>query len=131
MAAPEEPSLGGGSESIVALGRHKGQFYVEILADDFAFETNCRLSLIESVQARAELLKSVPAGMYMVGRDIAPGLYRGEASEVSSCTWHRLNGLSGDLADVTSSVTPSGQYFVVVIASDLAVEFGCAVEKVE
>ena len=117
--------------SIIAVDEHKGLFYVEILADDFAFETNCRLSPIESVPARAELLKSVPAGMYMVGRDIGPGLYRGEASAVSSCTWQRLNGLSGDRADVTSSVTPSGQYFVVVTSSDQAVEFGCPVEKVE
>ena len=117
--------------SIIAVEEHEGLFYVEILAEDLAFETTCRLMPIESVPARAELLKSVPAGMYMVGRDIAPGLYRGEASAVSSCTWQRLNGLSGDLADVTSSVTPSGQYFVVVTSSDRAVEFGCPVEKME
>ncbi len=117
--------------SIIAVDEHKGLFYVEILAEDLAFETTCRLLPIESVPARAELFKSVPAGMYMVGRDIAPGFYKGEASTASSCTWQRLNGLSGNLADVTSSVTPSGQYFVVVTSSDQAVEFGCPVEKVE
>ena len=124
-------SLRGDSESISAVDEHKGQFYVEILADDLAFETNCGLSPIESVPARAELLKSVPAGMYMVGRDIAPGLYKGEAPTGSSCDWKRLNGLTGDLASVTSSVTPAGQYFVVVIASKFAVEFACPVQKVE
>ena len=98
---------------------------------DLAFETNCELSPIEDVPARAELLNSVPAGMYIVGRDIAPGLYRGEAMASSSCTWKRLNGLAGDLASVTSSGTPEEQYFVVVIASDYAVQFGCRVEKVE
>ena len=124
-------SLRGDAESIIAVDEHQGQFYVELLADDLAFETNCLLSPIKSVPARAVLLKTVPAGMYMVGRDIAPGLYKGEVSTASSCTWQRLRGLSGDLASVTSSVTPAGQYFVVVIASDYAVEFGCPVEKVE
>ena len=118
-------------ESISAVDEHNRQFYVEILADDLAFETNCGLSPIESVPARAELLKSVPAGMYMVGRDIAPGLYKGEAPTGSSCAWKRLNGLTGDLASVNSSVTPTGQYFVVVIASDYAVRFDCPVQKVE
>ncbi len=118
-------------ESISAVDEHKGQFYVEILADDLAFETNCRLSPIKSVPARSELLKSVPAGMYMVGRDISPGLYKGEAPTGSSCDWKRLSGLTGDLASITSSATPVGPYFVVVIASDYAVQFGCSVEKVE
>lgn len=118
-------------ESISAADEHRGQFYVEILADDLAFETNCRLSPIKSVPARAELLKSVPAGMYMVGRDISPGLYKGEAPTGSSCDWKRLSGLTGELASITSSATPVGPYFVVVIASDYAVQFGCSVEKVE
>ena len=124
-------SLRGDSESISAVDEHRGQFYVEILADDLAFETNCGLSPIESVPARAELLKSVPAGLYMVGRDIAPGLYKGEAPTGSPCTWKRLNGLTGDLASVTTSGTPAEQYFVVVVASDYAVRFGCPVEIME
>ena len=124
-------SLRGDSESISAVDEHKGQFYVEILSDDLAFETNCRLSPIKSVPARSELLKSVPAGMYMVGRDISPGLYKGEAPTGSSCDWKRLSGLRGDLASITSSATTVGPYFVVVIASDYAVQFGCSVEKVE
>ena len=124
-------SLRGDSESTIAVDEHKGQFYVEILSDDFAFATNCGLSPIKSVPARVELLKSVPAGMYMVGRDISPGLYKGEAPTGSSCDWKRLSGLTGDLASITSSATTVGPYFVVVIASDYAVQFGCSVEKVE
>ena len=104
---------------------------MEVLEGDLAFETNCELSPFEDVPARAEFLNAVPAGMYMVGRDIAPGLYMGEAPTGSSCTWKRLNGFTGDLASVTSSGTPAEQYFVVVIASDYAVRFGCPVEKVE
>ncbi len=104
---------------------------MEVLESDLAFATNCELSPIEDVPARAELLNSVPVGMYIVGRDIAPGLYKGEAPTGSSCTWKRLNGFTGDLASVTSSGTPAEQYLVVVIASDYAVRFGCPVEKVE
>ena len=124
-------SLKGDSESIIAVDEHKGQFYVEVLADDLAFSTTCELSPIESVPARSDLLKSVPAGIYMVGRNIAPGLYRGEATADSFCTWERLSSVTGDAASVTSSGTPAGQYFVVVIASDYAVQFGCPVEIME
>ena len=124
-------SLREASESIIAVDAYAGLYYVEVLEGDLAFETNCELSPIEDVPARSELLNAVPAGMYIVGRDIAPGLYKGEAPTGSSCTWKRLNGLTGDLASVTSSGTPAEQYFVVVIASDQAVKFGCPVEKVE
>lgn len=119
------------SESISAVDVQAGLFYVEVLASDLGFTTDCELMPIESVPARAELLKTVPAGMYLVGRDIATGLYKGEASAGSTCTWKRLNGLTGDFASVTSTGTRTGQYFVVVIASDEAVEFSCPVEKVE
>ena len=124
-------SLRGDSESISAVDEHKGQFYVEILADDLAFETNCELSPIESVPARAELLKSVPAGMYMVGVDISPELYKGETAESSFCRWERLSSLAGESGSTVAFGTPEGAYFVVVTASDVAVRFACAVEKVE
>ncbi len=119
------------SDSIIAVDAHVGLFYVEVLEGDLAFATTCEVSPIEDIPARSELLNSVPVGMYIVDRDIASGLYKGEAPTGSSCTWKRLNGLTGDLASVTSSGTPAEQYFVVVVASDYAVRFGCPVEKVE
>ena len=61
------------SESINAVDAHVGLYYVEVLESDLALATTCELSPIEDVPARAELLNSVPAGMYMVGRDIASG----------------------------------------------------------
>ncbi len=119
------------SDSIIAVDAHVGLFYVEVLEGDLAFATTCEVSPIEDIPARSELLNSVPVGMYIVDRDIASGLYKGEAPTGSSCTWKRLNGLTGDLASVTSSGTPAEQYFVVEVASDYAVRFGCPVEKVE
>ena len=78
-------SLDEDAVSTMALASHQGLFYVEVLASDIAFATSCELSPLEYVLPRAELLKSVPTDMYIVGRDIAPGLYKGEASPGPSC----------------------------------------------
>lgn len=119
------------SESIIATDVHEGLFYVEVLDSDMAFAIDCAVMPIWRVPARAELLKSVPAGMYIVGRDIAPGLYRGNVPAGSSCAWERLNGLTGDDGHTVAAGAPAGRYYVVVVASDYGVRFDCPVEKVE
>ena len=124
-------SLKGDFESIIAIGLPEGLFYVELLVSDVAFKTECELLPIEQVPARVEFLTSVPVGTYLIGRDIAPGLYRGEASQGALCTWERLNSLTGDFESIIAIGLPNGQYFVEVAPSDLAVRFGCPVEKVE
>ena len=49
----------------------------------------------------------------------------------TSYAWKRLNGLAGDLENVTSTRTPTGLYFVGVFAFKCAVECTCPIEKVE
>ena len=75
-------SLREASESIIAVDAYAGLYYVEVLEGDLAFATNCELSPIEDVPARAELLNAVPAGMYMVGRDISPVCTEGKQWQV-------------------------------------------------
>ena len=89
-------NLKGEIESVIAIGVPEGLFYVEVLDSDLGFTTGCELLPIEQVPARADFLTSVPIGIYLVGRDIAPGLYRGEASQGALCTWERLNSVRGD-----------------------------------
>ena len=124
-------NLKGEIESVIAIGVPEGLFYVEVLDSDLGFTTGCELLPIEQVPARADFLTSVPIGIYLVGRDIAPGLYRGEASQGALCTWERLNSVRGDVESVTAVGTPTGQYHVAVTSTDYAVRFGCPVEKVE
>ena len=66
-------------------------------------------------------------GTYLVGRDIAPGLYRGEAGSdfMDSCYWARLAGLSGDLDDILVNANATGQFFVDVQTSDYALTTAC------
>ena len=123
-------NLKGDIESVIAIGVPEGLFYVEVLDSDLGFTTGCELLPIEQVPARADFLTSVPVGAYLVGRDIAPGLYRGEASQGALCTWERLNSVRGDMESVTAIGTPEGQYYVAVTSTDYAVRFGCPVEKV-
>ena len=124
-------NLKGDIESVIAIGVPEGLFYVEVVDSDLGFTTGCELLPIEQVPARADFLTSVPIGIYLVGRDIAPGLYRGEASQGALCTWERLNSVRGDIESVTAIGTPTGQYYVAVTSTDYAVHFGCPVEKVE
>ena len=124
-------SLKGDLQSIQAFDVHEGLFYVEVLEEDSAFATSCQLRPLEQEPARAELLASVSVGLFMVGRDIAPGLYKGVAEMGSSCRWERLNALTGERESTVAFGTPEEKYVVVVTATDVAVRFNCAVEKVE
>ena len=124
-------SLGGDIGSVIAIGVPEGLFYVEVLDSDLAFTNECALLPFEQVPARAAFLTSVPVGAYLVGRDIAPGLYQGAASPGALCTWERLNSVRGDSDSVKAVGTPEGQYYVAVSSTDYAVRFGCPVEKVE
>ena len=122
-------SLKGDFESIIAIGLPEGLFYVELLVSDVAVKTECELLPIEQVPARVEFLTSVPVGTYLIGRDIAPGLYKGEASQGALCTWERLNSLTGDFESIIAIGLPNGQYFVEVAPSDLAVRFWLSCRK--
>ncbi len=53
-------------------------------------------------------------GVYDVGRDIKPGLYRSKGSG----TWERLKDTSGDLESVVASGTAGGVEYVQVAKSD-------------
>ena len=91
----------------------------------------CAMRSLSSPRARAAFLTSVPASAYPVGRDIAPGLYKGEASQGALCTWERLVSVRGDSDSVKEIGTPEGKYYVSVSSTDYAVRCGCPVEKVE
>lgn len=66
-------------------------------------------------------------GIYLVGKDIQPGIYRGETGTTTwdSCYWARLQGLSGTLDDIIANDNAVGQYYVEVQNSDFALETAC------
>lgn len=57
-------------------------------------------------------------GIYVVGRDIAPGVYVSPAN--SDCYWERLSGLSGDFNDIITNGSGGGQQYIRVLPTDVA-----------
>ena len=72
---------------------------------------------------------AISSGTYIVGFDIAPGLYRGEVPEDAfGCSWERLSSFRGDRDSVIGRDTIlEGQYYLEVLDSDYAVTFTCPV----
>ena len=102
----------GDFDEIIANGTPVGQFYVEIKATDAYFQTGCEITPIGDWPKPTEALTKVEAGMYMVGRDIAHGIYAGFADEglSGSCYWARLSNALGDIDGVLTNGNAEGNY---------------------
>ena len=76
-------------------------------------------------------LCTVPSGMYEVGKDFAPGVYRGETPKDSFCKWARFS----DLKEVPDSIIAlglhEGPFYVEVQGSDIAFRTECDLEPFE
>ncbi len=107
-----------------------GQFYVEVLNTDAFLEVSCEITSLDLWPAPDTKLSRIDPGMYIVGRDIEPGTYRGEAgTDVrDSCYWARLSGASGEFSDLIANDNARGQYFVTVQESDFALYTRCTLE---
>ncbi len=123
--------LGGGFADTVANDNAKGLFYVDVSETDVALSTRCELTALDEVPASQGFLTQLPPGTYLVGRDIQPGNYSGEAGTgvLDSCYWARLSGVSGEFSDLIANGNAQGRYFVQVGSTDFAVKFDCAVTK--
>ena len=109
-----------------------GQIYVEILPTDKYFKVDyCDIIPLDKWPTPAEPLSEIEPGTYLVGRDIAPGTYRGEAGALDLCLWNRLSGISGEFHDLIDIDAPTGQYFVRVPDTDYALSTTCVLELVE
>lgn len=69
----------------------------------------------------------VRIGTHIVGTDIQPGIYRGEAGSdlFGSCYWARLKDLTGDFGALLANDNSIGQFYVEVLESDYALETRC------
>jgi len=116
-------------EDLTANDTHGGYFIVEVRPSDTGFEIGCDAVVVDSFEAVAgERLTpaspSIPAGVYEVGSDIQPGVYRLD-SDVS-CYWARLAGFSGGFDDLIANDFPSGGFIVSIEPSDAGFEMGCS-----
>jgi hypothetical protein len=125
--------LSGNFDAVIANDNSIGQFYVEIRDTDYAIETRCELVLLESLPASTgEFPNKIQPGMYLIGRDIKAGTYKGQAGSdiTSSCYWSRLNNVSGEFDGIIANDNAIGQFYVLVSASDFALSTACEIERV-
>lgn len=125
--------VSGDFSDLIANDNPGGQFYVKVLETDAYFKTDCAIIPIDAWPMPDAPLSKIEPGTYLVGRDIAPGTYRGEAGTglLDSCYWERLSGVSGELSDLITNDNPIGSYFVTVQDSDYAVSSTCELELVK
>ena len=111
--------LSGGLDDITANGNARGQFYVEVKSTDSYFTVRCEVTPLAEWPVPPQLLSEIGTGMYIVGRDIAAGIYAGNpGSEAGdSCYWARLSGASGEFDDITANGNEPRQPFCPPVAS--------------
>ena len=122
--------VSGSLEAIIANNNPLGQYYLEIQGSDYAFETLCEIVPLSSLPEPSEQPLKIKPGMYIVGRDIKPGTYKGEAGSDSSglCYWERLQDLSGEFSAILANDNATGPFSVEVLESDFAFTTLCELE---
>jgi hypothetical protein len=122
-------ALSGEFDAIIANDNAEGLFYLEVLDTDKALTTGCELLPIDKVTPPAEKYTEIERGMYIVGRDIDPGTWRGNAED--SCYWERLSCVNGTFDCIIANDNAEGQFFAEISPNDFAFSVSCNMEKVE
>ncbi len=117
-------------DSILANDNSNGQYYIRVKATDYALQTDCELLLLTSLPIpSAHMPTNIDTGMYLVGIDIQPGTYKGQAG-TDSCYWARLKDVEGGTSSIIANDNSTGQFYIQVGKSDFALSVGCPVEFV-
>ncbi len=115
--------ISGNIDAILGSNTAHGQFYVEIKDSDYAFKTTCKLIPLDSLP---NVTQSFPAkfeyGMYLVGRDINAGIYRGIPKDGAKapCFWERLQNVAGSWDGVIANGHETKEFYVEILKSDFA-----------
>ena len=121
--------LSGDLDDIIANDNAIGQFYVEVKSTDSYFTVRCEITPLAEWPVPSQPLTDIGTGMYIVGRDIAAGIYAGNAgSDIGdSCYWERLSGASGGFGDIIANDNAIGQFYVEVKSTDSYFTVRCEV----
>lgn len=115
-----QSGLGGSLSEVIAnefIGFNAGQWIVDILSSDLAFETDSECGTWNT-SPRGGLQADIRPGLWLVGSQIAPGRYRTQAR--SGCYWERVRNFQGTLSAVIDNefVGSAGQQIVDIRSSD-------------
>ena len=125
--------LTGNSDGLLANENEIGQFYLEVKTSDYALQTDCPIQLVSPLpEYTGEYPQSIQAGTYLVGIDIQPGKYKGQAGNdfTTSCYWARLSNVSGDFDALLADENATGAFQVTILKSDFAFVTKCNLDRV-
>ena len=75
----------------------------------------------------------IRVGTHIIGEDIEPGIYFGEAESgvLGSCYWQRLSGLSGETSAIIANDIAVGRFYIEVLPTDAALDTDCELVPLE
>ena len=74
---------------------------------------------------------TVLPGKYEVGSEIAPGVYRGEATEDTFCKWARLKDLKDEPESIAAMGLREGPFYLEILDSDAAFTTECKLVPID
>jgi len=116
-----QSGLGGTLGEIIAnefIGFNAGQWIVDILPSDKAFKTDSDCGTWFNSPRRG-LQANISPGLWLVGSQVNPGVYRATVS--SGCYWERTRGFTSKLGDIIANdfVSSAGQQLVEIRSGDV------------
>ena len=118
--------------AIIANGNGVGPFYFEVAEGDFGLHIGCEVNYLSSLPEPADPFPTtIGPGDYLVGIDIQPGTYRGEAGADESCYWERLNSFSGGFNAIVANGNGEGQFFAEAQPGDVGFRTACELTLAE
>jgi outer membrane murein-binding lipoprotein Lpp len=120
--------LSGEFDDIIANDNAVGQYYIEVTGTDIALTVQCGVELLPTLVVNdAGFPETIGTGTYLVGYDVQPGTYQGQAGTDfdTSCYWARLSGASGEFSDLIANDNATGQFYVQISPSDFAILTKC------
>ncbi|MCP4140534.1 MAG: hypothetical protein GY755_09635 [Chloroflexi bacterium] len=122
------------NDAIIASDDGIGQYYIEVKNSDYSLQTECSLTYLPSLpQPTNDFPTDIGVGSYLVGIEIEPGTYQGQAGTdvLNECYWSRFRNATGELGSVIENGWESGEYYVQIKKSDFAFTTACDLVRVE
>ena len=122
--------VSGTTDSILANDNSVGQYYIQVNGTDYALQTDCELLLLSSLpKPSVQMPTKINPGIYLVGIDIQPGTYEGQAGK-DTCYWARLSDVGGTTNSIITNDNSKGQFYIQVSPNDFALSIGCQIELI-
>jgi hypothetical protein len=108
--------FGGTRAEVIANDNDPAPGVITIAATDKGFQTSGCAPWTTDLSAITKTRTAFADGVYIVGTDVVPGLYRAPGG--SDCYWARLKGFGGTLSDLISHDTPTGRAAMTITTVD-------------